>query len=44
MPLGPGSPRLIYSATNDQDFGGGAYCGVSGSNTFPGMYIVVTAF
>ncbi len=44
MPLAGGSPRLLYSASNDLDFSSGAYCNQTGVYTFFGMYIVVTAF
>ncbi|HEX2062386.1 MAG TPA: hypothetical protein VHK90_16730 [Thermoanaerobaculia bacterium] len=43
QPLAGGSPRLLYSASNDDDFGNGAYCN-SQIWVYPGMYIVVTAF
>jgi hypothetical protein len=42
MPLGPGNPRLLYSASNDLNYGGGAYCNSSDPGVFFGMYIVLT--
>jgi hypothetical protein len=44
MPLVLGSPRLLYSSSNDQDYDTAYYCTNPPAQPFYGMYIVVTGF